>query len=113
GSGDDGVGPALLAPRDHASHGDVLSRVKGKRITQRGRNLHGHARGIVGNALDGGDFQWMEVKHVHSSDTFEIFERFETGAAAMQRLARRGAEFADAFGIDRVTAGTAHGPSLS
>src|SRR5271156_2225356 len=43
------------------------------------------------------------------SEALEIFEGFEAGAAAMQRLARRRAEFADAFGVDRMATGTAYG----
>src|ERR1700728_1186431 len=44
------------------------------------------------------------------SDALEIFEGFEAGAAAMQRLARRRAEFADAFGVNRMATGTTYGP---
>src|SRR5258708_39195619 len=82
-------------------------------MAQRGGNRHGQVRGICGDALAGGDFQWVELKHAQSSDAFEVFERLETGAAAVQRLARRGAEFADAFSIGRTAAGTAHGSGLS
>ena len=37
--------------------------MEGEGIAQRGRNLQRHAGGILRDALDGGDFQGMEVKH--------------------------------------------------
>src|SRR5882757_8574969 len=48
---------------------------------------------------------------MRSSNALEVFERFETFAAAKQRLTGRGAEFADGLGILGVTAGTGHRPA--
>ena len=59
---DDGIGAALLAIVDHAPHGDVLAGVKRKGLAQRGRDLDGHAGGILGDALDRGDFQRMKAQ---------------------------------------------------
>ena len=60
---DDGISAAFVAIVDRAAHGDVLARMEGEGVAQRGRNLHGHAGGVLGDAFDGDDLQRMETKH--------------------------------------------------
>ena len=106
---DDRIRPALLAPVEHDPERDVLSGVRGHMPRENppgiveGRSAHR----ILGGRGTARELECVEPQHSRpGSVALETVERFETAFAAVQSLAGRRAELAQAARRLRAAAGT-------